>query len=57
MATVETAKVGQRTGSLSCCGRPMQHVGGGIHECRRCDCYVISGDNDVIETVRRCSSH
>ncbi|MFJ1647984.1 hypothetical protein [Streptomyces sp. NPDC088258] len=57
MGTTISAQVGQKAGALTCCGRPMQPVDSGIYECRRCDCYVISGDDNVIEKVRRCGSH
>lgn len=56
MNSVMTAAPGQPTGNLSCCGKPMQHVDSGIWECKRCPCYVTSGDG-VIETVRHCRSH
>jgi hypothetical protein len=56
MKNFRTAEVGQPTGDLACCGKPMQPVDSGIYECRRCDCYVMS-DNDVIEKVNRCNRH
>ncbi|MEU3826470.1 hypothetical protein AB0F36_14295 [Streptomyces sp. NPDC029080] len=51
--TSTTATVGQAIGTLTCCGKPMKHLGDEIFECTRCDCYVI-GDDDVIEKVAPC---